>query len=690
MEVDPTDREKENWEALGGMRNPHIAAAKIPGMFERGAAVRAFIDKAIKLWPQLTVPARSILQGDTPHELPQELVCKLRQILLDRLWAAAPRPQRTARAKTPLQAAVIAGWKEDPDSKTLATWLDKGAPMGFAEEVTPTGVFPRVPAKQVEVEYEQIQAKTLHGWTNYDSAEQEKEELLNLVKGYIERGFCHTVESLDVAEEELGRKPILNKLGVIVKMKEMDDNSKVKKARIIWDLRRSGANSVCQQSERVLLPRLLDVAAHAIDEYKKGNPLWIAAVDIRDAFMNVPVEGDRFALTAALPPSGPDKQSAILIFDTLVFGAASAPTVWGRYAAFLGRTIAAVSPEVGCQIYVDDPIFTLAGDLDQASHGLAVVLVWMAILGYPVKLSKASGGKALTWIGAHLQLDDEKGEVIVTIPNDKVQKLLKETDSFLRKPVVGCRELRAYAGALSFVAGLVPHLRPFLSSIWAVLPTNRVATGDGAHAKGISGKLVHVRRIRPALCWIKSLLDGSGAKLQRTLSAFHPEREVTVTTDACPFGIGGTLRVSGELVSSFASDLPKSILDKFKANRGDAKHTTLWEAIALLFACRTWLPAFKGIAKVRCKSDSLSLLYMLMKGKAKSADLTVIAREFAIDLARDKYRLHLLKHIPGVTNIEADALSRVCAPVVPEIPLSLAGVPRIEVDFSPDFWQVLI
>ena len=89
--------------------------------------------------------------------------------------------------------------------------------------------------------------------------------------------------------------------------------------------------------------------------------------------------------------------------------------------------------------------------------------------------------------------------------------------------------------------------------------------------------------------------------------------------------------MSGEPVSSFVSDLPNCVLEKFKAQRGDAKHTTLWEALALLFACSVWLPAFKGTAKVRCKSDSLSLLYMLMKRKAaKSADLTVIAREFAI------------------------------------------------------------
>ena len=77
-----------------------------------------------------------------------------------------------------------------------------------------------------------------------------------------------------------------------------------------------------------------------------------------------------------------------------------------------------------------------------------------------------------------------------------------------------------------------------------------------------------------------------------------------------------------------------------------------------------------------------------MKGRAKAPDLAVVSREFSIDMARDKYRLHLLTHIPGITNIEADALSRVYAPNPPVLPKSLEGVPRAEVRLGPDFWIV--
>eukprot|EP00435_Cladocopium_sp_Y103_P018360 s1353_g4.t1 len=359
MEVEPTDRERQNWEALGGMRNPHLSVGRLPHMARRGQAVRAFLRKALHLWPKLKELARAILQQEQPSELPEELINKLRHTLLNTLWDTKPRPPRTARAQTPIHSAVVAGWKEDPDASTLARWLDEGAPMGFSVEVQPNGIFPQVPSSKAEMEFEQVQAKTLEGWTNYESAQQEQEELRALIRGYIDRGFCHLVDSLEEAEKELGRAPIVNKLGLIMKFKETETGEKIKKARIIWDLRRSGANATCRQSERILLPRLLDVAAHALSQYRAGKQVWMAAVDIKDAFLNVPVTEDRFALTAALPSDDPETECQILIFDTLVFGAASAPTVWGRFAAFLGRTIAAIEPSVGCQVYVDDLLFTL-------------------------------------------------------------------------------------------------------------------------------------------------------------------------------------------------------------------------------------------------------------------------------------------------------------------------------------------
>lgn len=74
------------------------------------------------------------------------------------------------------------------------------------------------------------------------------------------------MESLEQAEKELGTKPILNKLGVVVKITESGE----RKCRIVWDLRESEANRHCKQAERIVLPRLTDIAK-AVCKVYHGN-----------------------------------------------------------------------------------------------------------------------------------------------------------------------------------------------------------------------------------------------------------------------------------------------------------------------------------------------------------------------------------------------------------------------------------
>jgi len=277
--------------------------------------------------------------------------------------------------------------------------------MGFDHPIQNTGIFPAVEKRAAETEAQQVQAKTLEGWKNYSSAEEENQELQKLVNEYVDKGLCHLVDTLEEAEAELGRKPIINKLGVLVKEK-MEHDKVIRKSRIIWDIRRSGANMCCHQGERIILPRLLDLAAGALEGYRDHQPCWVAAIDIKDAFLNIPAGKDRFALTAAKPKRKP--QDELQVFDTLVFGAASSPTVWGRFAAWLGRTLSAIEPRASTQIFVDDPAFVLRGERDEAVEQLTNILLWTAV----------AGGKDISWIGAQFELDDGGAAVRVSIRQD--------------------------------------------------------------------------------------------------------------------------------------------------------------------------------------------------------------------------------------------------------------------------------
>ena len=193
-----------------------------------------------------------------------------------------------------------------------------------------------------------------------------------------------------------------------------------------------------------------------------------------------------------------------------------------------------------------------------------------------------------------------------------------------------------------------------------------------------SGKLLHTRRFRPALKWIDALLRGNPAPLSRTL-----ESKVTAVK-----AIGAVLRIAHVPVECFASPISASALAKFKAETGNSKYNTLWEGLALLVAFRLWLPRLGYGAQVRAKSDNLGVMYMLVNGRAKAADLNVLAKEFSIDQALRLYSIGWLSHVPGITNLESDALSRQHAPSPPEWPKSLIGVSVAQVVVDGDLWRI--
>ena len=142
----------------------------------------------------------------------------------------------------------------------------------------------------------------------------------------------------------------------------------------------------------------------------------------------------------------------------------------------------------------------------------------------------------LRWIGAQNTLCPTN--VKIRIPRDRLVELFGITIEFLRGSVVGVRRLRSYAGILSFSAGMVPLIRPFLASIWAAFPGTNV---DGRQIT----RRVHIKRIRRAFLWFRAFLAGVQGSFERTYP-LRPEsvsRRYHVVTDASPWGIGGVLYV---------------------------------------------------------------------------------------------------------------------------------------------------
>ena len=225
----------------------------------------------------------------------------------------------------------------------------------------------------------------------------------------------------------------------------------------------------------------------------------------------------------------------------------------------------------------------------------------------------------------------------------------------------------------------MPQMRPFLAGLWAVL----ASTNDNGKPVG---KLIHTKRIAKALEWISAVLQNFAT---RTVRALRPNPEVVIITDASTHGMGGVLLRKGEPSEFFSCPIPSVFTKRFGALTGESKHMALWESLCLLIAARTRLSKFPLGAVIRVKADNISALYMISKGKAKSSDLAVVAREMAFDQAIGLYEFTLLQHINTKANVIADALSRLHDPSPSEFPKELThGCDRVRIDIRGDFWRV--
>ena len=410
-----------------------------------------------------------------------------------------------------------------------------------------------------------------------------------------------------------------------------------------------------------------------------GESVEFLGFDISDAFNNVPVaQSERKYLCAHIG-------GKFIVFDSLVFGSGSSPTIWGRYAALLGRSLASIfcPTELRLQIYVDDPILSARGDVATRRRLFTIALLWVAATGFPVAWHKAEAGTAVRWIGAQLNIHADG--LKVCIPPDMIADLLQRTNDLLSVTTVSRRRVRSYCGSLSFVAGLVCFLRPFLSAIWAALSKKADSANDADACQVPTRKrkrrlplsMLFTRQFQHSLHWLLAFLTFSIGPLERNF-LFAPAsagQRLRIATDASPWGVGGVLVIDNVISAWFAHWITHEDLRRFNAKRGVSDFNTLWEALAILIAVRLWRRASHVVAQIEVRSDSLGSLRMLNKLSSPDPSLNVIARELALDSARLLREPDFFVHTPGVANVLPDKLSRLWAPKPSVFPSVLNGIP---------------
>ena len=610
----------------------------------------------------------------------------------------------------------------DPDQH-LARWLREGAPMGIRRPIEPScGFFPKAPVEPT-VDPDDVFSMDFHGnhpsFRFSDTGETPPGH--ELIEDHLNKGFGLLFASREDAETFLQSPIAPAPFGCISKQKK--DHSV--KHRVIMDLRRNSVNAASRVPERQVLPTVFN---HARDLAELAGELLLAppetdmcvrtmVLDFQDAFMGIPLRAEEYPFnccvtevplvrTRAPKYKNEPEVGQVVLWTVLGFGGKPNPLVFSRAASLACRTGQALlrvrhkSPgsQLGApgrlQLYVDDPVLSLAGPPASCSLSMDLVILWWLCLGLPLAWRKGTYTAGLhEWIGALFTLrpgSQDHPVAVVSVPQEFVELLSNDLSTFDKARGFATRhEVDKLLGRAGRLAYLVPAALPFVSALWGAAAATESAALAGR--RGAPPGCFPVKRFRHAVRWLQILLhppDGEcWLPLEHTidlkLQPIRLEEAPRIELDASPWGGGAILFISDVPVEYFYLQWDLATANFRHAPVGDPSGQTTWKLYIILLALMQW--GYKHrVSGLAILGDNTAALDAALGTKGRK-DLATIGRKISWRRARLGWH-YCVGHLPSEANSWADRLSRIFSDEKICIPQELAKATLLKPPETHNLW----
>ena len=215
---------------------------------------------------------------------------------------------------------------QDPDAQVVPKWMREGFPLGITRTIENTGVFPRTDEVSASINASQVTGALLEDWdgtaTNYSSFVDAGPKAESELDRLVTEGRATLVTDWHEVVRAVGPKAKLTKLACIIKVK-----GDLAKVRLVVDMRRSGINGMMQLFERVVLPRVSDVAEslrHVFQDPRNfDKDLEFMIADFSDAFLTLKLHPDERQWVVIKGPKG------FYLVHAVCFGLACGPVLAG-------------------------------------------------------------------------------------------------------------------------------------------------------------------------------------------------------------------------------------------------------------------------------------------------------------------------------------------------------------------------
>lgn len=359
-----------------------------------------------------------------------------------------------------------------------------------------------------------------------------------------------------------------------------------------------------------------------------GQGAFMAKTDLKSAFRLIPIHPDDWNLL------GIYWQSQFYVDMYLPFGLRSSPFLFNQLSDGI-EWILKHNYGIRHVIHILDDFFIAEQSKFSCLNSFSTLLRVFMSLKAPVVPSKTIGpSQVIEFMG--IVLDSVRMEA--RLPEDKLTRITDLLTSFQKRRSVRLVELQSLIGTLQFACKVVVPGRTFLQRVINL-------------TRGVPSRFHHVRLNREFFkdltMWKAFLTKWNGRSFFLESSA-TPTPVLDLYTDAASsVGFGGFLRGKW-----FQGRWPPHLL----LDRVTGISIEWQELFPIVVACAIWHPFFTG-KRLQFWCDNESVVSIINSGHSKSPRIMDLVR-FLVLISMKHNFLVRARHVPGVSNEIADALSR--------------------------------
>ena len=352
-----------------------------------------------------------------------------------------------------------------------------------------------------------------------------------------------------------------------------------------------------------------------------GRGCFLAKLDIKHAFRLCPVHPSDWQYL------GYFWNNQFFVDTRLPFGSRSSPYIFNQFAEALAWILIYICGIQNVIHYLDD--FLLCGsDLEACKDNVASMQTLFTELGVPLAPEKTFGpSTTITYLGIEI----DSVEQVIRLPDNKLSELIILLRWWSQRRKCTKRELLSLIGSLSFACKVVKPGRIFLRRL-----IDLSTTVDRLHHHICLNSEARL----DIAWWIKFIETWNGKEfIQSEIVTSHT---LELFTDASNIGFGA-------LYGShwFSVEWPE---------RFHNHHINYKELFAIVAAVFTWGLEWQN-KQVLFYTDNMIIANVWRSGSCRSKDIMSLIRPLFMFSSRLNINI-LMKHIPGCSNILADALSR--------------------------------